>query len=240
MRFTFTAAFAVIASAATGPAAAMVAGADAPGLARHTVMVLGSKGGFCTGVVVARNAVLTAGHCATGSGDYRVHWKDAAGQPVLVKPAAIAPHPQFDRAGATARRRTVDLALIRLAEPLPASFTPLPLGSAMPTTGQAWTVAGYGLATEGDPRTGGTLRQASLGVVEPYGPSKILVWLRGTPGSGACTGDSGGPILDPIGTLGAITAWAEGTGKARCGALTQGVLVAPQRGWIEGVLAGWR
>ena len=72
------------------------------------------------------------------------------------------------------------------------------------------------------------------------GPTTAMVAGADAPGSGACTGDSGGPVLDPAGTLGAITAWAEGTGKARCGALTQGVLVAPQRGWIEGVLAGWR
>jgi hypothetical protein len=138
------------------------------------------------------------------------------------------------------------MALVRLAEPLPAAFAPLPLGAAKPAPGEVWTVAGYGLATEGDPRSSGKMRQAPLSVIEPFGPSSILVWLtdpatwRAKAGSGACTGDSGGLILDGDGALGAVTVWAEGIGKARCGALTQGILVGPQRGWIEKTLAGWR
>jgi hypothetical protein len=240
------AALAAVAFGAAWPAGAVVQGTDAPALARHAVMVLGNKGSFCTAVVVARDAVLTAGHCVIGSSDYRIHWKDAAGQPVLVSPKAIALHPQFDKGAVQGRRKSVDMALVRLAEPLPSSFAPLPLGAAKPAKGEAWTVAGYGLGVEGDPRTSGVMRQAGLSVIEPFGPSSILVWLtdpatgRDKSGAGACTGDSGGIILDGAGALGAVTVWAEGVGKARCGALTQGALVAPQRGWIEGVLAKWK
>jgi hypothetical protein len=228
------------------PADAVVLGGEAPALAANAVMILGSKGSFCTGAVVSRNAVLTAGHCVTGSSDYRVHWKDATGQPVLVPPKAIAVHPQFDKGAVQGRRKSVDMALVRLAESLPSSFAPLPLGAARPAKGEAWTVAGYGLGVEGDPRTSGAMRQAGLSVIEPFGPSSILVWLtdpqtgRERSGSGACTGDSGGLVLDGTGALGAVIVWAEGVGKSRCGALTQGVLVGPQRGWIDGVLAGWR
>jgi hypothetical protein len=37
----------------------------------------------------------------------------------------------------------------------------------------------------------------------------------------------------------AITTWSAGTGGRRCGTVTQGPLVAPQRAWIDGVLKRW-
>ena len=61
----------------------------------------------------------------------------------------------------------------------------------------------------------------------------------GKAGSGACSGDSGGPIFGADSSVVALTVWAEGAGKAGCGALTQGLLIAPQRGWIDGVMKSW-
>ncbi|GGH13880.1 hypothetical protein GCM10007036_12780 [Alsobacter metallidurans] len=224
---------------ATAPAKAVTLGEPAPRLAPHVVMVV-ERQGFCSAAVVAPDVVLTAAHCVAGK-EIRVMIRDAANAPVLLAPLGVAVHPQYDKGGAQARRRSIDLALVRLPAPLPSGFLPATLGeNGRPAAGESWTVAGYGLGEEGDPRTGGQFRAAALPVIEPYGPSTILVWLRSsTPGRGACTGDSGGPIFAPDGSLGAITAWAEGAGKARCGALTQGVLVAPQRAWIGKTLAGW-
>jgi hypothetical protein len=37
----------------------------------------------------------------------------------------------------------------------------------------------------------------------------------------------------------AVTSWSTGPSGRSCGLLSQGVLVAPQRGWIDGTLAGW-
>ena len=52
-------------------------------LARSSVMVLSSKGGVCSAVVVAPDVVLTAAHCVAGAPDHRVHWRGEAGEPVL-------------------------------------------------------------------------------------------------------------------------------------------------------------
>jgi len=60
-------------------------------------------------------------------------------------------------------------------------------------------------------------------------------------GAGACTGDSGGPILSEDGRqVLAIATWSAGNGRRHCGTVTQGPFVAPQRGWIDSVLKGWR
>ena len=227
-----------------GSARAVVLGEDAPGLGRHAVMLVEQRG-FCSAAVVAPDVVLTAAHCVVGHGEIRAFHRDAAGAPAFLAPSGVAVHPQYDKGAVQGRRRSIDLALVRLSQPLPSGFAPVPLGADVrPAAGQVWTVGGYGLSAEGDPRTGGRFRTAEVPVIEPYGPSAILVWLKGPgrgefTGRGACTGDFGGPIFAPDGSVGAITVWAEGAGKARCGALTQGVLVGPQRAWIEKTLAGW-
>jgi hypothetical protein len=224
------AAAALAALLAPAPARAIVGGAEAP--AGGAVMVLSSRGGVCTGVVLAPDTVLTAGHCAA-DGEHRVHFRDA-GAPVLVEIAARAVHPGYDAGAAKARRRSIDLALLRTATPLPDRFAPVTLNAAMPRAGDSLTLSGYGAAKPGDPRSTGTYRSVALPVIEPYGPSRILVWLQGGAG-GACQGDSGGPIAAPDGGVLALSAWIGGA----CGGLTQGILLGPQRGWIDERLGGW-
>jgi Trypsin len=227
------------------PSLAMVRSEPAPQLSTHAVMVLGSKGSFCTAIVLRPDIVLTAAHCVTGSSDYRIHWRDQNGQPVLREPKAIAIHPGYLKDAEKKRQRSIDLALIRLAEPLPSRFKSVALSSQSPQNGELFTVAGYGLGQENDPATSGVFRSAQLKIIEPYGPSKILLWLtdpaRGAKalGSGACTGDSGGPIFDGNGDVIGVTLYAEGIGSARCGALTQGLLLAPQRAFIDATLKKW-
>src|ERR1700709_1507191 len=87
------------------PASAIVGGDEEAGpLARSALMVLSSRGGVCSGVVVAPDAVLTAAHCVTGASDYRVHFRGEDGQPVLLDPAGLAVHTGYDK-GAMAGRR---------------------------------------------------------------------------------------------------------------------------------------
>ncbi|WP_298957748.1 trypsin-like serine protease [uncultured Methylobacterium sp.] len=221
------------------PALAVSGGGPAPDdpLTRSSVMVLSSRGGVCSGIVVGPDAVLTAGHCAAPGAEHRVHFRDEAGGPVLVPLAAAAVHPGYDAGAVAARRRSIDLALLRTATPLPPRFSAAALAEAAPGAGAEARLGGYGVAAPGDARSSGTFRTLLLPVVEPYGPSRILLWLKGArPGDGACTGDSGGPIARD-GRVVAVTTWASGRGG--CGGTTQGVLVGPQRAWIDRTLAGW-
>ncbi len=224
----------VIAALASVPAGAVVGGAEVS--AGGAVMVLSSNGSLCTGVVVAPDAVLTAGHCAAPGLEQRVHYRDEAGQPVLAELKARSVHPGYDAGAIAGRRRSIDLALVRTAAPLPGRFAPTTLSAAMPRAGTSLDLAGYGAAKAGDPRSTGTFRSVALPVVEPHGPSRILVWLRAAGArAGACAGDSGGPIAGPDGAVVAVSAWIGGA----CGGLTQGVLLGPQRAWIDRTLQGW-
>ena len=237
---------AILALAATATHAGAVVGPSTQDgrFAAHAIMILkrsDAKSGFCSGVVIARDIVLTAAHCVTNPANLRVHFRDASGEPVLLKVAEVAIHPGFRANAKEARLRTVDLALVRSAEPLPASFAPATLDdSGIIEAGASFTIAGFGIARENAPETSGTLRNGALVARLPL--SKVMLWAkdRDASGTGACTGDSGAPIFDATGTkVVAIAAWADGAGKAFCGTFTQGNLVAPERGWINGILQRW-
>lgn len=223
-----------------GAAKAIVGGADEAGpLSRASVMVLSSKGGVCTAVVVAREAVLTAAHCVPGGLEHRVHFREPSGEAALIAPAARALHPGYDAKAIEGRRRSIDLAMLRLPAPLPARFETAVLSASPSPRGARVRVGGYGLAAEGPAaRPTGAFRAADLAVVEPYGASRILVWMQGEPGVGACTGDSGGPIMAG-GAVFALISWSTGANARNCGRLSQGVLLGPQRDWIDRTLAGW-
>lgn len=228
----------------SAPARAVVAGREGGPAEAATVMVLNARGGVCTGIVLSPRAILTAAHCAAGGTELRIHWR-AGSEPVLVAPAAVRLHPEFNAQAVSNRRRSIDLALIRMAEPLPARFTAATLDDGpQPRAGEPVTLAGYGVSQEGEAKTTGTYRSAALGVVEPYGPGHVLLWAADPagagkrPGAGACQGDSGGPIFSGAHVV-AVSSWSTGPAKRQCGLLSQGILVGPQRGWIDATLAAW-
>ena len=238
-RFVVAASIALLAQ----PAAAIVGPSqEATAFADRVVMVLqrrGSAAGFCTGIVIAPHAVLTAAHCVPPGADLRIHFRDADGRPVLLPVASVVRHPGYRPDAVAKRERSVDLAVVRLAEPLPDRFRPAELATAsgaMP--GAPFRVLGFGVVREGDGASSGTLREADLAARLPL--SAVLLWANDPnhQGAGACTGDSGGPVLDASGAVAALTLWAAGDGARQCGALTQALWLAPYRAWIEAETAG--
>jgi len=117
----------------------------------------------------------------------------------------IERHPQFDIKRLLNHLRTADLALIKLAEPLPARISPALIagGSEAVAVGDSLVVAGYGVTVRGDGRTGGTVRAATLVVTGQPGPLQIRLFdpeSKGvSDGSGACAGDSGAPAVSHLG-----------------------------------------
>ncbi len=193
----------------------------------------GSRAGFCSGVVVAPNAVLTAAHCVGEPADTRVFLRDAEGAPVMLDVSRVLRHPGFRANAVAARARSVDLAVIQTRDALPSGLAPASLASGPDAVGSPLTIAGYGLAREAEAKTGGVYREADVTLRAPL--SNLLLWLDGR-GAGACTGDSGGPVFDREGAMVGIIAFAQGAGARSCGALTQAVRVSPFRGWVDEML----
>jgi hypothetical protein len=237
-------ALAALAFALSCPAAAMVGGAPpaAPAIARHVVLIVGSRGTFCTGVAIARDLVLTAAHCTLPGADYKLMEFDAAHQPVLKDVADIARHPGFELKTLLAHRATADVSLMRLAAPLGAAFAPAPLAApARPVApGDGFTVAGFGVAVRHDGRSSGTLRTAALVATGHPGTLQIRLVDAATrderSGLGACTGDSGAPVFVAEGArlaVAGVVSWSTGPKLADgCGGLTGVTPLVRYRDWI--------
>jgi secreted trypsin-like serine protease len=224
-------------------APAMVGGApQASGeAASHAVLIVGSRGTSCTATLIARDLLLTAAHCAMPDATYKLVLFDAAHHPTLKDIVRVAQHPQFDLKTMLAHRATADVALMKLAEPLPASFALAPLAETRTIApGDPFVVAGYGVTVRGDGRTGGTLREARLVAIGKPGTLQLRLVDPATggtrPGLSACTGDSGGPAsVETNGRLAVVgvVSWSTGPNMtAGCGGLTGITPLARYRDWI--------
>ncbi|MCG5235984.1 S1 family peptidase [Xanthobacter oligotrophicus] len=228
-------AFALVAALlAPGAAQAIVGGAPAAAeVAAQTVLIVSTRGASCTGAVLAPDLVLTAAHCVAPAADYAVAII-GDGPPKLVPAKRIAVHPRFDAGQFQTRRPTPDLALVKLAEPLPGRFRTARLANAdgLPEKGTAFLLAGYGVIADGQAKSAGTLRTVALPSIGTTGG--IMVRLSAPEGAaGACTGDSGGPAFRD-GAVAGVTGWATGPGGSRgCGGVTGVTLVSLHRDWIE-------
>jgi len=226
------------------PAAALVGGAPAVerGVSLHEVMILSGRGNLCTGTVLARELVLTAAHCIDPELTYRLYELDAERKPSFRAIAKTVVHPQFSLPTFNANRATPDVALLKLVEPLPAKFSPAELAPkrARVVLGEKFIVVGYGAATRGDLRTSATLRRAELAATGVPGNLQLRLFdpatQGNTPGLGACTGDSGGPVYENRGgkfVVYGLVSWSTGPKAADgCGGLTGVTPLELYLGWI--------
>jgi hypothetical protein len=216
--------------ASLAPAGAMVGGAGAPpaAIATSVVLIVGSRGNFCTGTAIAPDLILTVAHCVLPGSDYKIVQYDSARKPLLRDVASVTAHPKFDLKTMLAHRATADVALLKLAAPL-AGVEPARLGSpGRVAPGDAFTVAGVGVAARGDGKTGGTTRAAVLVATGRPGNLQIRLVDPATRGEkaglGACTGDSGAPVFRSAGSgfsLIGVVSWSTGPrNSAGCGGLT--------------------
>jgi len=211
-------------------------------LGRTVVMILGSTGTACTATAIGSDLLLTAAHCVQPGADYKVLGSEPGQPPVLKNIVHIERHPQFDIKRLFNHLATADVALIKLAEPLPARISPaiIAAGSETVTAGDSLVVTGYGVTVRGDGRTGGTARVATLVVTGRPGPLQIRLYdpvSKGlSAGLGACGGDSGAPAFRISGATPAVlgvVSWSTGPNLTTgCGGLTGITPLARYRGWI--------
>lgn len=155
---------AAIALLSVFPAAALVGGAPQANqsIARHVIMVVGSDGVWCSGVVVAQDLILTGAQCVHPATNYRIIGFDAPRTYKNV--ASTIVHPDWDPTSVLRHRVSADVALLKLAAPLPPAYMPVALADSQKvvTAGSRVIVAGYGVAIIGKGSTGGILRAAHL------------------------------------------------------------------------------
>jgi len=231
-------------SALSVPAVAMVGGAPAVGrdLPLHEVMILSGRGNLCTGTVVAQDLVLTAAHCFDPKLTYRLYELVAERKPTFREIAKVVVHPQFSLQTFNANIATADVALLKLAEPLPVKYSPTTLAPrrARVTVGETFIVAGYGVATRGDLRTSAVLRRAELAATGKPGNLQLRLFdpatQGNTPGRGACTGDSGGPVYEERDgklLVYGLVSWSTGPRASDgCGGLTGATPLELYLSWI--------
>jgi secreted trypsin-like serine protease len=235
--------------AGASPALAIMRGEVARnpnGLRQSVVRVESSTGEMCSGAVIAPDLVLTAAHCVDERATYRVVVVDRRFRQYAVRAVAAAMHPAFV-AGTTPRTQPgVDLALIKLEQPLNGEFVALdPRRARRAGRGEPVSIAGFGVEAENRRASARVLRQTqvvSIGTLQVANRVDVVVdgkRLARTPGAGACRGDSGGPIVrgGPGGyQLVGIVSWSSGAMASRertaCGGLTAVTPVADHASWI--------
>src|SRR6476469_6106893 len=187
-------------------------------------MIISTRGSLCTGTALARDLVLTGGHCVAPAASYRVLLPDIKPPGLAIRSIAI--HPRYSPKDYASGRVTADVALLKLEQPLPADIVPAALAPATPVApGDRFVIAGYGGTSPGSEAGNGVPRAAALVATGRPGNLQIRLFDPATrdarPGLGACTGDSGGPaFVESQGTFAVIgvVSWALGAANTTgCG-----------------------
>jgi secreted trypsin-like serine protease len=220
----------------------------------------GNSVGQCSGTVVAPNLVLTAGHCAEDVQTGVVN--EASGYQVTTGNVDWAA-PETERqvsgvarvivCGCFDRHTTVgDVALLQLSTPT--SAPPIALASS-PPAGTAALLAGWGQTSFGQEAAVEQLQWAPTAVqsaqwcereATPFSPSSEICTIEPPARqTGACHGDSGGPLLvaDPSATGGMVQIGVTSHNYGDCATTSPSVftrldaVAAWVRGWAQ-ALAG--
>src|SRR6202521_4714690 len=156
---------AVLALLLSAPADAIVGGGvpSAEGVGRSVVTIVGSRGNFCTGALIAARLVLTVAHCVQPGAVYKIVEYGADQKPQLRDVKTVAIHPAFNMQAMLAHRATADVALLQL-EATPQGKNARALGAPQISTvpGSRFTTAGVGVTVRGEGSSAGTIRVAGL------------------------------------------------------------------------------
>jgi len=232
------------------PASAIVGGA-APsneGVGRSVVTIVGSRGNFCSGSLIAPALVLTVAHCVQPGADYKIVHYGADRKPQLQDVKSVAIHPGFSMREMLAHRATADVALLRLQIPAQGKMSSALGSPRLPIeVGAKFTIAGIGVTVRGDGKSGGIIRSAMLVATGKPGSLQIRLVDPATQGThdglGACTGDSGGPVVEDqqgVPTIVGVISWSTGpNGSAGCGGLTGVTPLTLYREWILQTARQW-
>jgi secreted trypsin-like serine protease len=207
--------------------------------ARAIVMLVDEREDLCTATALGPDLLLTAAHCVAGPLKRAVKIYQT-GQTIAV--TRVAQHPRFNLENYLASRATADVALVKLAAPLPDIIAPVTLAEPRRVAvGETLTIAGFGVTKNATPLGLGIPREARLTVTGKPGSLQIRLvdpaTLNKRPGLGGCTGDSGAPAFetDAAGALRVIgvVSWSTAPNdEDGCGGLTGLTPLLLYRDWI--------
>ncbi|MBI4678606.1 MAG: trypsin-like serine protease [Elusimicrobia bacterium] len=207
---------------------------------------------LCTGTLISRRTILTAGHClfnknsAYSKKDYAEHpdeivvWTgvvigkdldpdDPRSGKILVKGAQAAKwHPRWQGGGSW---DALDMGLILLPAGVADHIQPYRIARGAPEAGQKGLVVGYGSTGQGK----GIAK--NIGNTRARGVNDRIIAIGGE--SSICTGDSGGPLLIESAGVWEVAGTASRTTfdcDPGSGSMTR---VDSQAQWIDGVASEW-
>ena len=217
-------------------------------ISRSTVLLISAGGGSsCSGTVIGRDLIVTAGHCVTHNNsnalvrpasllvDFAPYYNgsDSLPRASSVRVQAIRLHPRYNHHQVDPATYPHDVALVRLAGPIrpgyvPANFLPR---SVRVSPGDSVVAAGYGdrsfKSTSPDYRL--LTFDFRVGSVPAH---TTLVTLNATRQGGIGSGDSGGPAW--VRKNGALYFWGvASSGEEEGMAEAAYENLAAYRGWLE-------
>lgn len=192
--------------ALAAPSHEIVGGSDALAdepVTQSTVLIYGKllRSHFtCTGVIIGKDAVLTAGHCLGGQGNADLTVLFGVDQNRPTHSIAVRDQVRPDNYNTTDHDHPWnDIAILRLAQNIPASYQPAQLladANAI-QDGASVLLAGYGInvpiSNDTQNEGAGRLRKVEQKIIvakRPLSPTEMLIDIKG---HGSCFGDSGGP-----------------------------------------------
>ena len=194
----------------------------------------------CTGTLIARQAVLTAGHCQAGGCSQRIYIGydvDKTGTEIWVKEAIT--HPSY--VPHSASQPYDDLTVLILTEPV-RDVDPVPICSLDAFAASTYVrLVGFGNTDFGGTQGYGMQRMVDVGIASQdprFGARFETEFVAGAMhlNQDTCTGDSGGPayvMVDGRWELAGATSRATRDGERPCGDGGIYTLVPSYREWLE-------
>jgi hypothetical protein len=215
------------------PALALVGADIADRTVQRYTVVIASQKGRCSGVVLAQDIVLTAAHCILPGEKFNVGGTIGGGnqplQAFLFSPVDQAIiHPLYKPADSG----SPDLAMLKLAKPLPDRFIPATLNARGLSVGDDLIAAGFGKTAERNSRPGAVLRMVLLRVSDSF-RGWVMLASVGDDASGGAGGDSGGPMFSYRGGMHSLVGIIVAVSPTR----TKAVALSAHYDWIKETMA---